>query len=1168
MKTICQRGLALLTTLALLFTWALPAFAAGETYQVQYDVTYDQTSARTMLEMVNAFRTGGDAWYWDESDTTKVQVTGLQPLTYDYELEKVAMQRAAEAAISFSHTRPNGASCWTAYDEVDGNFGYMYAENIAAGNRTAEATFEQWQETDENYEGQGHRRNMLSSDTTTFAVAHVVYQGWHFWVQEFGNNLANGTETAANDTAETVTVAVSDSRLTNVTVNTPEPLTLNVGDTAELPRAEADIAVAEAWMTKPVVEAQASWQDDANGVVQVEGNQVTALKAGTTTLTGTALGQPVTLNVTVQPASLEGATVTLDQTQFTVTGSEIRPAVTVTLDGKTLTEGTDYTVTYANNQEIGTATVTVTGTGNYTGTAQTIFTIVECTHQWDGGTVITPATCTTEGVRTYTCALCGATKDEAIPALGHAFGEWQTTKEPTCTEPGEQTRTCTRCGETETQPVAMLGHTWDAGVVTTEPFCNKEGVMTYTCTVCQATRTEPIPMKEHTPMTIPGVEPTCTVAGRSDAKICSTCGNTLEEPHAIPALGHDWGEWEEVQAPSCTASGMRRHQCKRCGFIETEDLDPTDHTWNSEPTVDKEPTCTEEGSQSIHCVNCDAAKDSQVIPALGHDWGEWQTTKEPTCTEAGEQTRTCTRCGETETQPVAALGHTWDEGVVTTEATCTAEGVMTYTCTVCHATETRPIPMKPHTPETVPGKAATCTETGLTEGSKCSVCGTVITAQQEIPALGHAWDEGVVTKAPTCTEAGEKTFTCSHCQETKTETVEALGHTPEVIPGKEPTCTETGLTEGSKCSVCGTILTEQTVIDALGHEWGEWQTTKEATCTETGEQMRTCIRCGETETQPIQATGHRYATVWSYDSATHWHACEICGDREDEAAHSWKWVVDQEPTATRPGSQHQECTVCGARGQVETLLAATVADAEPDTTHRVQIYNQVPQDSTVTEAMVHEAMGKLPYDTGYDVVNVTTFFYDLTLQCKVGEGEWTDVEPSNRAVTVTLPYPDGTNGTDYDFVVTHYRDDKTMEQPAVTETENGLQVTLQGLSPVAVTAYQLQAKEPVATPTPGTGSEGEGSPTPAPETTPAPSSEPSATTVPAVSTTAASEATATPAPTATPTPTSAPAPTQTAAPLTTIPATGDDLPLTLLVILCAVGAGGLAVLTVQARRRQ
>ena len=65
----------------------------------------------------------------------------------------------------------------------------------------------------------------------------------------------------------------------------------------------------------------------------------------------------------------------------------------------------------------------------------------------------TPATCTTEGVKTYTCALCGAARDEAIPALGHAFGEWETTKESTCTEAGEQTRTCPRCGETETQPV-------------------------------------------------------------------------------------------------------------------------------------------------------------------------------------------------------------------------------------------------------------------------------------------------------------------------------------------------------------------------------------------------------------------------------------------------------------------------------------------------------------------------------------------------------------------------------------------------------------------------------------------------------------------------------------------------------------------------------------------
>lgn len=180
MKRVGQRCLALLTTLVLMFAWTLPVFAAGETYQVQYDVTYGQTEARTMLEMVNEFRTGGDAWYWNETNTEKVQVTNLKPLQYDYALEKVAMQRAAEIAISFSHSRPDGTECGTAYDEV-GDFGWK-AENIAAGRISAAATFEQWQETDKDHDGQGHRRNMLSDDLTTFAIGHVVYGGMHFWV--------------------------------------------------------------------------------------------------------------------------------------------------------------------------------------------------------------------------------------------------------------------------------------------------------------------------------------------------------------------------------------------------------------------------------------------------------------------------------------------------------------------------------------------------------------------------------------------------------------------------------------------------------------------------------------------------------------------------------------------------------------------------------------------------------------------------------------------------------------------------------------------------------------------------------------------------------------------------------------------------------------------------
>ena len=82
---------------------------------IQINVKYGQTEARGMLADVNDFRTGSEAWAWDSSNTQKVQYTGLNTLIYDYELEKVAMQRAAEIAISFSHTRPNGETCFTAY---------------------------------------------------------------------------------------------------------------------------------------------------------------------------------------------------------------------------------------------------------------------------------------------------------------------------------------------------------------------------------------------------------------------------------------------------------------------------------------------------------------------------------------------------------------------------------------------------------------------------------------------------------------------------------------------------------------------------------------------------------------------------------------------------------------------------------------------------------------------------------------------------------------------------------------------------------------------------------------------------------------------------------------------------------------------------------------------
>lgn len=118
--------------------------------------------------------------------------------------------------------------------------------------------------------------------------------------------------------------------------------------------------------------------------------------------------------------------------------------------------------------------------------------------------------------------------------------------------------------------------------------------------------------------------------------------------------------------------------------------------------------------------------------------------------------------------------HTWDDGEVTTAPTCTKVGVKTFTCTACGETRTEDVKATGHTAVTDKAIAPTCTETGLTEGIHCSVCNEVIKAQEKVAALGHKWDSGKVTKKPTYTAKGTKTYTCTVCSDTKTEDIPVL----------------------------------------------------------------------------------------------------------------------------------------------------------------------------------------------------------------------------------------------------------------------------------------------------------------------------------------------------------------------------------------------------------
>ena len=176
-------------------------------------------------------------------------------------------------------------------------------------------------------------------------------------------------------------------------------------------------------------------------------------------------------------------------------------------------------------------------------------------HTWDNGTVTTEPTETTPGVRTFTCAVCGATRTETIPATGEHTFVFTKNVAPTCTADGYDLYTCSGCGATEKRnPKPALGHKWDNGTVTTEPTETTPGVRTYTCTVCGATRTETIPATgTHTHVWDNGtvtIAPTETTPGVR-TYTCTVCGQTKNE--IIPATG---GSSVCPGGPSCPSYGF------------------------------------------------------------------------------------------------------------------------------------------------------------------------------------------------------------------------------------------------------------------------------------------------------------------------------------------------------------------------------------------------------------------------------------------------------------------------------------------------------------------------------------------------------------------------------------------------------------------------------------
>ncbi len=329
-----------------------------------------------------------------------------------------------------------------------------------------------------------------------------------------------------------------------------------------------------------------------------------------------------------------------------------------------------------------------------------------------------------------------------------------------------------------------------------------------------------------------------------------------------------------------------------------------------------------------------------------------------TCTEDGYTGDTvCAICGKeiTKGETIQAKGHTEviDPAVA---PTCTEPGKTEGKhCSVCNEVlaAQEVVPAKGHTEEIVPGKAPTCTETGLTDGISCSVCGVVLTPQTEIPATGHTWDEGEITTSPTCENAGVKTYTCTVCNATKTEAIDATGHTPVEVAEQPATCTEAGHTAGTKCSVCAAILSGMEEIPATGHT-EVIDPAVAPTCTEPGKtEGKHCSVCNKVivAQEEIPAKGHTEVIdpavepTCTEPGKTEGKHCSVCGEvlvaQEEIPAKGHTVVIDPavEPTCTEPGkTEGKHCSVCN-----EIIVAQEVIPAKG---HTEEIRNAV--EATLT----------------------------------------------------------------------------------------------------------------------------------------------------------------------------------------------------------------------------
>lgn len=463
------------------------------------------------------------------------------------------------------------------------------------------------------------------------------------------------------------------------------------------------------------------------------------------------------------------------------------------------------------------------------------------------------ATCKAEGYTgdTY-CTDCETkvSSGQAIPKIDHTWDNGKVTTEATCEHTGVRTYTCSVCGETKEEETPKTDHTYDDGTVTKKPTCIETGIKTYTCTVCQKTKTEEIPATGHQHTEIRNKkEATCTETGYTGDTYCKDCGTKLSSGEVISKKAHDY-EVKDRQEPTCTTDGYVLSVCKVCRDEKQEILPATGHQ-HTEIRNKKEATCKDKGyTGDVYCKDCgEKLSDGKTIAkTTEHTWDGGKVTKAATCTEKGVKTYTCTVCGATKTEEIAATGHQHTEVRNKVEATCTKDGYSgDVYCTDCGTklSSGTEIARKAHEYEERERNEANCKRNGYIL-FVCKVCGDE--KREVLPKTDHQHTEIRNKVEATCTDEGYTGDTyCTDCGEKLSDgkKIPATGHIHIGYLGKkEATCENDGYTGDAYCKDCGITLEIGKNIPALGHTW-EKKSVISPTYTKKGTITYICKRCKE-----------------------------------------------------------------------------------------------------------------------------------------------------------------------------------------------------------------------------------------------------------------------------------------------------------------------------------